>query len=200
MSIKFQYNKTSLQDLNKQLNMRVRALPTIKNKETALRIEVKKAKDEAALLDKRLEEKIKGYEYMARLWAEFDPSLITIKDVELSVKKIAGVKTPILDNIIFEISEFSLINKPDWFFDGITILKELATVAIERDFFYRKMQLLDHARKKTTQKVNLYEKVQIPGYEEAILKIKRFLEDEENLDKSSQKIVKTRQQRAEEIV
>ena len=165
-----------------------------------MRIEVKRAKDEAALLDKKLEEKIKGYEYMARLWAEFDPSLITIKDVELSVKKIAGVKTPILDNIIFEISEFSLINKPDWFYDGITILEELATVAIERDFFYRKMQLLDHARKKTTQKVNLYEKVQIPGYEEAILKIKRFLEDEENLDKSSQKIVKTRQQRAEETV
>lgn len=200
MSIKFQYNKTSLQDLNKQLKVRVRALPTIKNKETALRIEVKKAKDEAVLLDERLEGKITEYEYMARLWAEFDRSLITIKDVELSVKKIAGVKTPVLDNIIFEIGEFSLINKPDWFFDGIKVLEELATVAIERDFFNRKMNLLDHARKKTTQKVNLYEKVQIPGYEEAILKIKRFIEDEENLDKSSQKIVKTRQQQAEVIV
>jgi V/A-type H+-transporting ATPase subunit D len=53
--------------------------------------------------------------------------------------------------------------------------------------------LLDKARKKTTQKVNLYEKVQIPGFQEAIRKIKRFLEDEENLSKSSQKIVKTRQ-------
>lgn len=200
MSIKFQYNKTSLQDLNKQLKVRVRALPTIKNKETALRIEVKKAKDEAVLLDERLEGKITEYEYMARLWAEFDPSLITIKDVELSVKKIAGVKTPVLDNIIFEIKEFSLINKPDWFFDGIKVLEELATIAIERDFFNRKMYLLDHARKKTTQKVNLYEKVQIPGYEEAILKIKRFIEDEENLDKSSQKIVKTRQQQAEVTV
>ena len=200
MSIKFQYNKTSLQDLNKQLKVRVRALPTIKNKETALRIEVKKAKDEAVLLDERLEGKITEYEYMARLWAEFDPSLITIKDVELSVKKIAGVKTPVLDNIIFEIKEFSLINKPDWFFDGIKVLEELATIAIERDFFNRKMNLLDHARKKTTQKVNLYEKVQIPGYEEAILKIKRFIEDEENLDKSSQKIVKTRQQQAEVTV
>ena len=51
------------------------------------------------------------------------------------------------------------------------------------------MELLDFARKKTTQKVNLYEKVQIPGYEEAISKVKRFLEDEENLSKSSQKIV-----------
>ncbi len=200
MAIKFQYNKTALQDLNKQLQVRVRALPTIKNKETALRMEVKKAKDEAVRLDSKLEEKIREYEYMARLWAEFDPGLITIKDVELSVKKIAGVKTPVLDNIIFEISEFSLVNKPDWFYDGIKVLEELASVAIERDFFYRKMHLLDYARKKTTQKVNLYEKVQIPGYEEAILKIKRFLEDEENLDKSSQKIVKTRQQQAEELV
>ena len=58
------------------------------------------------------------------------------------------------------------------------------------------MELLDFARRKTTQKVNLYEKVQIPGYEDAIRKIKRFMEDEENLSKSAQKIVKTKQQAA----
>jgi len=46
--------------------------------------------------------------------------------------------------------------------------------------------------KKQPKKVNLYEKVQIPGYQEAIMKIKRFMEDEENLSKSSQKIIKTR--------
>jgi len=197
MSIKFQYNKTSLQDLNKQLRIRVRALPTIKNKESALRLEVKKAKDEAAVLDRNLREKFAKYEAMQSMWAEFNPELITIGDVKLSVKKIAGVKTPILEEVEFEIREFSLFNQPVWFPDGIAILEELATVAIERDFFYRKMHLLEHARKKTTQKVNLYEKVQIPGYEQAILKIKRFLEDEENLSKSSQKIVKTRQQESE---
>ena len=62
------------------------------------------------------------------------------------------------------------------------------------------MELLDHARRKTTQKVNLYEKVQIPGFQEAILKIKRYLEDEENLSKASQKIVKTRIQEMEASV
>ena len=67
-------------------------------------------------------------------------------------------------------------------------------IAIEREVYSRKMQLLDYARKKTTQKVNLFEKVQIPGYEDAIRKIKRFMEDEDNLSKSAQKIVKTRQQ------
>jgi V/A-type H+-transporting ATPase subunit D len=48
------------------------------------------------------------------------------------------------------------------------------------------------------QKVNLFEKVQIPGYQEAVIKIKRFMEDEENLSKSSQKIVKSRQQKQKE--
>ncbi|MBW6460892.1 MAG: V-type ATP synthase subunit D [Bacteroidales bacterium] len=194
MAIKFQYNKTSLQDLNKQLKVRVRALPTIKNKESALRIEVKKAKDDTAAFNEKLERLIARYEEMVRLWPEFDPAILTVSDVKMSVKKIAGVKTFVLDEVVFSIGEYSLFNQPAWLPGGIDILKQLAQVAIERDFYIEKMNLLDHARKKTTQKVNLYEKVQIPGYEDAILKIKRFMEDEENLSKSSQKIVKSRQQ------
>ncbi|EKD31549.1 MAG: H(+)-transporting ATP synthase, vacuolar type, subunit D [uncultured bacterium] len=68
----------------------------------------------------------------------------------------------------------------------------MAQLGIESEVYEKKMHLLEFARKKTTQKVNLYEKVQIPGYKEAILKIKRFMEDEENLSKASQKIVKNR--------
>ena len=199
MAIKFQYNKTSLQEMNKQLSIRLRALPTLKNKESALRVEVSRAKDEASRLDDKLHEKMITYDEMTSLWAEFDASLVHIDEVDLSIKKIAGVRTPVLEQIHFRINDFSLFNNPFWYMDGISILKELAIIAIEREFFVRKMRLLDHARKKTTQKVNLYEKVQIPGYEEAILKIKRFLEDEENLSKSSQKIVKNRITQMEEV-
>ena len=60
MAIKFQYNKTSLQDLSKQLKVRVRALPTIKNKESALRMEVKKAKDMAGALSQKLDAAIES--------------------------------------------------------------------------------------------------------------------------------------------
>lgn len=198
MAIKFQYNKTSLQDLNKQLKVRVKALPTIKNKESALRMEVKKAKDKAQALNQKLEEAVAGYQGMVRLWGEFDLSLVKVEDVELSIRKIAGVRIPVLEDVKFRLADFSLFNRPVWFAEGIGIVKELASIGIESEFFNRKMALLDHARRKTTQKVNLYEKVQIPGYEEAILKIKRFMEDEENLSKSAQKIVKDRQQRMEE--
>ena len=197
MAIKFQYNKTSLQQLNKQLKVRLRALPTLQSKEAALRMEVKRAKDQSDELLRKLEMRMKEYEDMVRLWGEFDQNLIAVKDVKMIVKKIAGVKTPILEDVIFEIKEFSLFNKPSWFLNGVQIVESLVKISIESEFFLRKMELLDFARKKTTQKVNLYEKVQIPGYEEAISKVKRFLEDEENLSKSSQKIVKKRQQNKE---
>jgi V/A-type H+-transporting ATPase subunit D len=199
MAIKFQFNKTSLQELNKQLVIRERALPTIKNKETALRSEVKKAKDKAQHFENRLNSKIDEYRKFVDIWGEFDPTLLTVKDVDISVKKIAGVKTPVLEGIEFHVEPFSIFNQPAWTLDGIDILKELARIAIEREVYHRKMQILDFARKKTTQKVNLYEKVQIPGYQDAIRRIKRFLEDEENLSKSAQKIVKNRQQSMEGI-
>ncbi len=192
--IKFQYNKTSLQQIEKNLKMRQRTLPIIKSKETALRLEVKKCKEDAVALEEKLEEQIGGYESMYALWGEFDAGLVALKDVELDVKKIAGVRVPILTNIRLEVKPFGLFSAPKWYFDGINLLQGLAKTAVEREFVLAKLALLDHARKKTTQKVNLFEKVQIPGYQEAVRKIKRFMEDEENLSKSSQKILKSLQE------
>lgn len=198
MAINFQYNKTSLQSLEKNLKMRVRALPTIKNKESALRMEVKRAKVDIKKLEQEIEERIAAYDKMLALWGEFDTSLLSVVDVKMSIKKIAGVRLPVLDEVIFETKPYSMFNSPKWFSDGLTQLKDLAQVGIEQEFYLQKLNLLEYARKKTTQKVNLFEKVQIPGYEEAIIKIKRFMEDEENLSKSSQKIVKSRQQKQKE--
>lgn len=199
MAIKFQYNKTSLQQLDKQLKMRVRTLPIIKNKESALRMEVKRCKTDAVLLEEKLEKQIKESESTFALWNEFDTSILRIVDVNLGIKKIAGVRVPLLENVEFEVKPYSLFNSPTWYADGIILLKELAHTAIEREFVLAKLDLLEYARKKTTQKVNLFEKVQIPGYQDALRKIKRFMEDEENLSKSSQKIMKSRQEKGKEV-
>ena len=110
---------------------------------------------------------------------------------------IAGVRTPILDGVDFAEAPYPLFAVPAWFPEGIELVHELVRLAFDREFFLRKMHLLDFARKKTTQKVNLYEKVQIPGFNDAIRKIKRFLEDEDNLSKAAQKIVKERTREAE---
>jgi len=43
--------------------------------------------------------------------------------------------------------------------------------------------------------VNLFEKVQIPGYKDAIRKVKRYMEDEQSLSKASQKIMRANQEK-----
>ncbi len=198
MNLKFQYNKTYLQLLDKQLKIRLRALPTLKNKEAALRMEVKAAKKKTETLSTDMEAAIKEREKDLMMWNEFDASLVRIREVKLSYKKIAGVKIPELDQLVFDEIAFNVFAQPKWWLDGIEYLKKLLTLVIEKDLAQEKLELLEYARKKTTQKVNLYEKVQIPAYEDAILKIKRYLEDEDNLAKAAQKIVKNRQQKATE--
>jgi len=198
MAIKFQYNKTSLGNLGKQLKVRQNALPTLKNKESALRTSMLVEKGLAESYREKLEAAIKEYEYLSALWNEFEPGLISISDVDLETVKMAGIKTPQLKEIHYELKPFNAFAKPAWYADGIRILQELTRLGIESEIHEYTRKLLDYHRKKTTQKVNLYEKVQIPGYQEAIRKIKRYMEDEENLSKASSKIVKNRHAAEEE--
>ena len=198
MAIKFQYNKTSLTGLGKQLKVRQKALPTLKNKESALRASVLEAKRESEKLARDLEDALQRYDYLAALWNEFEPGLIRITGIDLKEVKVAGVKCPQLDDVHYELAPFDAFVKPAWYADGVRILQELTRLGLESEVYEQKRRILDFQRKKTTQKVNLYEKVQIPGYQEAIRKIKRFMEDEENLSKASSKIVKTRHAAEEE--
>lgn len=198
MAVKFQYNKTSLTNLGKQLKVRKNALPTLKNKESALRISVLVAKEAAEDYERKVTEALSKYDYLAALWNEFEPGLVSIKDVSLRTGKVAGVKIPELARIDYELKPFNAFTKPAWYADGVRILKDITELGIRSEIAEERRRILDYQRKKTTQKVNLYEKVQIPGYQEAILKIKRYMEDEENLSKASSKIVKERHALEEE--
>lgn len=190
MAVKFQYNKTSLQRQKKDLRLRERILPTIKSKESALRLEVRRVKKEVEDLEAQVEQSIENFDTMTALWSEFDPSLVRVEDVHLETRKVAGIPVPVLGEVDFEVRPFSLLNTPSWYMEGTRLIKDLATVGIQAEVGRLELDILQHARRKTTQKVNLFEKVQIPGLKEAILKIKRYLEDEESLSKASQKIMR----------
>jgi len=191
MAVKFQYNKTSQQQLTKELEIREKALPTLQAKESALRNEVKNVKKNVEKIETIIGRTTQALNEMNKFWCEF-PNLLSIADVKIGRKVIAGVKTPFLEEVVFDEKSFSLHASPAWFSSGITVLKSLVELRMQLRFAEEMYQMLEYARKKTTQKVNLYEKVQIPEYNEAILKIKRYMEDEENLAKSSQKILKAR--------
>ncbi len=139
MAIKFQYNKTSLGDLDKQLKMRMGALPTLKSKESALRAEVGKAREAARRYVEQSDELMRRYDYMAALWGEFDPELLAVEDVRMEVTKIAGVRIPELREVVFREKKYDLFSSPAWIADGIGLLRQIATLRLENEFYRRKM-------------------------------------------------------------
>lgn len=192
MGLTIQYNKASLFQIQKQLDIRIKTLPVLKNKETALRQEVKKTKVTLTSLLQEYQTALSKEDEITLLCSELDTSLINVDYVESAVISVAGVKVPDLGRVVFNIKTFNLFIHPYWFAEGIQFLEGIITMKFRLAFLNKRLEILENARKKTTQKVNLYEKNQIPAYNEAILKIKRFLEDEENLSKSAQKILKSK--------
>jgi V/A-type H+-transporting ATPase subunit D len=191
MALKFQYNKTTIQQFRKQLAIREKALPILKSKETALR---KEEKDTAYLLAQLRIRKNELVDQLVRFqpfWGEF-PNIVTLNLEKTGIyqKKIVGVKVPEIGEITFELIDMSWWNYPAWVPSGIDIMQKSIATDLKIRIKEEQKTVLNAARKKTTQKVNLYEKVQIPGYEDAIIKIRRFLEDKENISKAAQKIVK----------
>ena len=193
MAVKFQYNKVAMQRLRKELKIRENALPTLKSKEAYLRVTIKRQKAVKSGLEAELKAKMDELSPAEALWAEFRAGLINFESAILKEDNVAGIKIPALDKMNIAISPYSSFMAPAWYAWGIETIRELSAKAVEILIMDRRIDLLEYARKKTTQKVNLYEKVQIPEFSEAILKIKRYLEDVENLDKAAQKITKSRQ-------
>ncbi|MBL7111247.1 MAG: V-type ATP synthase subunit D [Bacteroidales bacterium] len=192
MKIQLKYNKTALREFQKKLQIRERALPTLKNKEAVLRAMVLETNKEIEHIDDLLLSKIKKNEPWKDLWQEFNTKLIQIGKVYSTKIKVAGIDIPVFESLDTIEQDFSLFSNPFWFRNGVQELKEILEVRVRKEYLSNKLALLEQARKKATQKVNLYEKVQIPTLASAIRQIKRYLEDEENLAKAVQKLLKQR--------
>jgi len=190
MKIQLKYNKTALREFQKKLQIRERALPTLKNKEAVLRAMVLESKKEIELIDDLLLSKTKKNEPWKDLWQEFDTNLIQISEVYTTKIKVAGIDIPVFEYMDTIKQKFSIFSNPLWFKKGIQEMKEILNIRARKEYILNKLFLLEQARKKATQKVNLYEKVQIPTLASAIRQIKRYLEDEENLAKAGQKLLK----------
>ena len=195
MAFKIQYNKTFLHSIRKQLTIRLKVLPTLKSKETALRLEVKKAKERIESIELEAKEYREKNSQNDQLWNKF-PEILRVKNALIEKKNTAGTKIPVFKEVEFAVRESSFFELPSWVDKALEQLKKEVEMELELKVLRRQFEILYRERRKTTQKVNLYEKVQIPAFEESISKIKRFLEDKQNISKAAQKMVKERTQKA----
>lgn len=198
MKLQIKYNKTVLREFQKRLALRQKALPTLKNKEAALRAMVFETRRELEEARAAYQEVLRKTDPWKALWNEFDFSLLKVLQIKVSRNKVAGILIPRFEGVESEQQEFALTAYPDWFSDGLPELQKLLESMAQCRVQEERLVLLEDARKKATQKVNLYEKVQIPSLEAGIRQIKRYLEDEDNLSKAAQKLLKSKLQKTEQ--
>lgn len=189
--MKYEFNKIALQKMQRDLAIRVRALPTLKAKETALRFEVMKSQDRLDTLLHDAEKQRRENDEHLMLWSEY-PGLLKIEEIRFTHRLVAGVRIEIIDTLKFHVVKGALFHQRGWVVRGTDILREMVRLRLEADIERKNTEVLHEARKRATRKVNLYEKIQIPRYAEAIRRIRTFLDDKENLSRAAQKIVKRR--------
>lgn len=105
--------------------------------------------------------------------------LVQVKNVALGEENLVGVRLPLLQQLQIDAAPYSLLAKPHWVDVAVQQLRQALELTIQRQIHARRLEILEIAVKKVTQRVNLFEKVLIPRCQENIRKIRLFLSDNE---------------------
>ncbi len=116
--------------------------------------------------------------------------LVRVKRVELSEENRVGVKLPYIKQIELELMPYSLLSKPHWVDFLVIQLKAMLELKLQLQLEQKRLEILQHAVKKVTQRVNLFDKVLIPRAQNNIRKIQVFLSDMERAAVVRAKITK----------
>ncbi len=124
--------------------------------------------------------------------------LVTIDGVKISEENVVGVKLPIIEQIDILCAEYSLLSKPHWIDLTVELLKQMLKLKLRLKVDLQRVEVLQNAVKKVTQRLNLFEKVLIPRSQQNIRKIRIFLSDAERAAVVRAKI--TKQKRLKEVI
>lgn len=178
--MKIKRNKGALNDERKKLALYEKVLAPLELKRAQLAGELKKGKQHQAALQARLEQSLTET-------AEAIPMLAACKTEDLAFPKVSAVHTvsenvvgvviPRLEDVEFVASASNLFDVPPWHAMAEVRLRELLTMQCERAVLETRIDRLESALKKTTQRINLFEKVRIPQSRRTIKLIRIALDE-----------------------
>lgn len=186
-------NKTSLINETKKMKTFQRYVPTLELKRKQIiirRLEAKHALEDTESRIKTIMKYVKSNLPMLGDERVNLSSLAYISNVETSTENVVGIWLPMLITVDVGVKKYSFLAKPAWVDEVVNRLGEILELKIKYKIQKERLDLLDDALKKTTQRLNLFDKVLIPRTKENIRKIKIFLSDAEKASVVCAKITK----------
>ncbi len=188
-------NKSSLKQQRDQLSLYEKFLPSLDLKRQQLMVELKKAREAFEATGRRVAEMEASLDRLYPLVGATAMDLhgyVTAERIDLGKENILGVALPVLRDVGFDLEEYSTLTRPFWVDTLTEAIQAMARLRIEHQVDRRRVDLLDEAVRKVTQRVNLFEKVLIPNAQRNIQRIQIFLGDAERAAVVRSKIVKAK--------
>jgi V/A-type H+-transporting ATPase subunit D len=196
--MKIKFTQGELKRQRDALQQYERYLPTLQLKKQQLQLEI--LHQQSAFREKR--NSLSGKERSAEDWLGLlieAPGIRPwlIPDQIISTKKnIAGVNVPVFERVDFVTAEYDLFLEPFWVDAGLEALRDMVSLREEIRIIEKGISVLRHELRITTQRVNLFEKVKIPGAKEAIRQIKIHIGDQMTSAVGRSKIAKNKMENA----
>ena len=192
---KIKLTKTELKAQTDALKRFQRFLPMLQLKKQQLQSEiagiVAKA-DEIAAREHALRSEIGGWVGLLASDEALVDGLVTVKRVRTGFANIAGVTIPTFESIDTEVREIDPWATPAWVDAAADAATKILSLRHERAVYDEQRRLVSEELQRTSQRVNLFEKVKIPECREAIRVIKIALGDEQTASVARGKIAKSR--------
>ena len=187
--------KTELKAQNDALRRFQRFLPMLQLKKKQLQAEIAAITvktEEVAAAENALRAEVSSWAGLVATAPELVQGLVALRGVKTGSANIAGVTMPTYEGIDIDRREVDAWETPPWVDDAALAMERMIALREERAVYDTQLKLVSEELQLTSQRVNLFEKVKIPGCKEAIRVIKIALGDEQTAAVTRGKIAKSR--------
>ncbi|MEM6369733.1 MAG: V-type ATP synthase subunit D [Myxococcota bacterium] len=122
--------------------------------------------------------------------------LVVVHEVFVGRQNVVGVLIPSWDGARIESRVYSFLVRPHWVDRVADLLARCAELSLRTEVEKRRVDLLEEARRRITQRVNLFEKVLIPRTRSNIRRIQVHLGDAERAAVVRAKVAQRKRRRA----
>lgn len=192
-------NKTTLKQQRDQAKTFKQFLPSLDLKRQQLLVALKHARNAHATVDAEIRSLAQELQSLYPLLGSTTipnvnlSQLIRVRSVRIELENMVGTKLPVIREIDFQVLEYSTLATPFWLDHLIDALQRMLRLRLKHQVSLRRVELLEQAARRITQRVNLFEKVLIPRAQDNIRRISIFLSDQERAAVVRSKISKGKQ-------
>lgn len=192
-------NKTTLKAQRDQAKTFKQFLPSLELRRQQLLAAVKAARAWMTEIEIRIEENRRRLDPLYPLLGSSNIStlntdkLVRVRALKIETENVVGTRVPVLRDVDFEYSDYSMLATPFWFDHLIESLRQMCRLRVEHQVARQRLDVLEREARRITQRVNLFEKILIPQAEQNIRRIVIFLSDQERAAVVRSKISKKKQ-------